>query len=196
MLPILARYARVVYLCGFYFQRKGKRLHRAVWEHHNGPVPEGYHVHHKDENRANNEIWNLECMPGGEHESLHTSTDERKEYGKMHIERIRPLAAAWHGSEVGRTWHAQHGKETWENREATERVCEHCGKGYMSRDMRKTGFCSNSCKTAARKKSGVDNETRECAYCGKPFIVNKYAKQRCCGRECARKLQREVVAWG
>lgn len=36
------------YLCGEYFQRKGRRLHRAVWEHHNGKIPNGYHVHHKD----------------------------------------------------------------------------------------------------------------------------------------------------
>ena len=27
------------YLCGDYFQRKGRRLHRAVWEYHNGEIP-------------------------------------------------------------------------------------------------------------------------------------------------------------
>ena len=34
------------YLCGKYFQRRGVRLHRMVWEYHNGKIPQGYHVHH------------------------------------------------------------------------------------------------------------------------------------------------------
>ena len=50
------------YLCGEYFQRKGRRLHRAVWEHHNGKIPNGYHVHHKDGDRNNNDISNLELL--------------------------------------------------------------------------------------------------------------------------------------
>jgi hypothetical protein len=32
------------YLCGKYFQKNGIRLHRVVWEYHNGEIPEGYHV--------------------------------------------------------------------------------------------------------------------------------------------------------
>ena len=43
-----------------YYERYKKRLHRAVWEYHNGPIPKGYHVHHKDNDRANNQIENLE----------------------------------------------------------------------------------------------------------------------------------------
>ena len=51
----------VFYLCGGYFQHKGKRLHRAVWEYFHGPIPKGYHIHHMDGNRANNNIENLAC---------------------------------------------------------------------------------------------------------------------------------------
>lgn len=29
------------YLCGAYFQKKGVRLHRVVWEYHNGAIPNG-----------------------------------------------------------------------------------------------------------------------------------------------------------
>ena len=39
------------YLCGKYFQRRGVRLHRMVWEYHNGKIPQGYHVHHVDDDR-------------------------------------------------------------------------------------------------------------------------------------------------
>ena len=32
-----------------------KRMHRYVWEFYNGPIPKGYDIHHKDEDKANNE---------------------------------------------------------------------------------------------------------------------------------------------
>ena len=46
-----------------YFERFGKRLHRAVWEWHNGPIKTKFQVHHLDENRENNQIENLELLP-------------------------------------------------------------------------------------------------------------------------------------
>ena len=36
-----------------------KRLHRYVWEKERGEIPEGYHIHHIDKNKANNDISNL-----------------------------------------------------------------------------------------------------------------------------------------
>lgn len=64
------------YLCGTYFQRKGHRLHRVVWEYHNGEIPDGYHIHHRDGDRSNNDISNLELLEGHEHLSGHMSTPE------------------------------------------------------------------------------------------------------------------------
>jgi HNH endonuclease len=46
-----------------YFQRPGISLHRAVWEHHHGVVPEGHEIHHRDEDTLNNDISNLEAVP-------------------------------------------------------------------------------------------------------------------------------------
>ena len=39
----------------------GKRYlkHRYVWEQHNGKIPDGYEVHHRDLNTHNNDIFNL-----------------------------------------------------------------------------------------------------------------------------------------
>jgi len=45
-------------------------------EHHpelNGVIPKGYHIHHKDKNRNNNDISNLEMMLGTEHNSMHST---------------------------------------------------------------------------------------------------------------------------
>ena len=69
-------------------------LHREIWKFHNGEIPEGYHVHHKDENPLNNDISNLELLVGHEHISQHVR--------KNHMEVIRPKAAEWHRSEEGR----------------------------------------------------------------------------------------------
>ena len=50
-----------------YFQRPGKALHRAVWEHHNGPVPRGFEIHHADHDTLNNDPSNLICVEVSEH---------------------------------------------------------------------------------------------------------------------------------
>ena len=56
-------------LSGRYYRRdcwgRGgpSNLHRAVWEHHHGPIPPGYHVHHRDGDGLNNDLANLELVP-------------------------------------------------------------------------------------------------------------------------------------
>ena len=51
--------------------KKKVALHVAVWEHHNGPVPDGYVVHHKDGNPLNNDVANLECVTISHHCEIH-----------------------------------------------------------------------------------------------------------------------------
>jgi hypothetical protein len=42
-------------------------MHRYVWEKEKGAIPEGWDIHHLDEDKANNGIENLECLPKSEH---------------------------------------------------------------------------------------------------------------------------------
>lgn len=51
--------------------RNGKTIHRMVWEYYNGNVPEGYVIHHKDENKLNNSIDNLQLLTRKEHKIFH-----------------------------------------------------------------------------------------------------------------------------
>ena len=51
--------------------RNGKTIHRMVWEYYNGEIPEGYVIHHKDENKLNNSIDNLQLLTRKEHKILH-----------------------------------------------------------------------------------------------------------------------------
>ena len=182
------------YRCGPYFQRKGKRLHRMVWEFHNGPIPTGYDIHHINGDRADNDIENLQMLKEQEHGSLHMSTPARKEKSRHDVKKAIEAAREWHASEAGVAWHSAHAKETWDKTEPTEHTCTNCGKAYQS--FGKYGrssntFCSNNCKSAWRRKRGIDNETRTCPVCGVQFSVSKYAKTVCCGAECARKRR-----WG
>lgn len=46
-------------------------VHRLIWEEHYGEIPEGYEIHHKDGDKHNNRIWNLECISNKEHKKRH-----------------------------------------------------------------------------------------------------------------------------
>ena len=58
---------------GYYGCTTGDRglLHRHVWEHHYGPIPDDYDIHHRDHDKTNNDIDNLECLPRDEHARLY-----------------------------------------------------------------------------------------------------------------------------
>ena len=49
-------------------------LHKFVCMQNNINVPDGYDVHHIDENKVNNDISNLQVMTKAEHKSLHNRT--------------------------------------------------------------------------------------------------------------------------
>ena len=133
------------WLCGHYYQRHGKRLHREVWQHHNGPIPKGFHVHHRDGDRTNNDISNLELLRAGEHMRHHASDPVHLPRQRAHIERIRPLAAAWHSSPEGLEWHSQHSARVQANLKPVHPwTCCVCGKSGMSKKPNRR-FCSGAC---------------------------------------------------
>lgn len=52
---------------------KRERLHVYVWRKERGEIPSGYHIHHLDENKDNNEPGNLVCISGKDHTSFHSA---------------------------------------------------------------------------------------------------------------------------
>lgn len=60
----------------------GKYLHRLIFEDFYGPIPKGCTVHHKDENKLNNCIMNLQILPKAKHSSLHNAGEGNGMYGK------------------------------------------------------------------------------------------------------------------
>lgn len=163
------------------------RLHEEVWKAHHGPIPAGHHVHHVDRDRLNNAIDNLVCLTAAQHAAEHAgdvSAAKSTPEHLAHLAAIRPQAAAWHGSAEGLAWHAEHGRRTWQSRQALRLTCERCGQAYESRGAGEKRYCSANCRTQARKASGVDNVERTCAVCGDPFTVNRYSTGTTCSRSC------------
>lgn len=97
---------------GYYLNAKThKRLHVYVWEYFNGKVSKGCEIHHKDFNKSNNEIDNLQMLTKKEHTSLHGQLWDEERYKKQ-IKNLdknaRPKASEWHSSDSGREWHKKH----------------------------------------------------------------------------------------
>lgn len=149
------------YFCGFYFQRKGKRLHREVWKYHNGDIPKGYHVHHIDGNTHNNQIENLQLIDKNTHLSMHMSKPDRVEKSRKQLKEATKKAPEWHSSEDGKKWHSIRGKENWKLRKPITYTCSYCGKEFNTLHMYGKGqnhFCHPNCKAAYRRKR-IKNES-------------------------------------
>ena len=177
-----------LYYSGYSNGEKTK-LHRYIWEKYNGPIPEGYEIHHIDRNKLNNDISNLTILTTKDHHALHARlmTDEERERSRKILEeRARPKACEWHGSEEGRKWHSKHGKEVSEHLHDVKikKICKCCGKEFYDNGFNSALFCSNNCKSKWRRDAGLDNEKRTCIICGKEFITNKYSKAKACSPAC------------
>lgn len=57
-----------VYQIGFYRIKE----HRYVWIKHNGPIPEGMLIHHKNNIKTDNRISNLQIVTPKEHRRIHS----------------------------------------------------------------------------------------------------------------------------
>ena len=54
--------------------------HHHVWIEKNGPIPAGYIIHHRDNNKLNNNIENLECMTKTDHDKMNPGIMEAWKY--------------------------------------------------------------------------------------------------------------------
>jgi hypothetical protein len=182
---------------GYYLSNKtlkGKRcrIHRYIWEKYNGEIPKGYHVHHKDLNKSNNDISNLELVLFKNHLSLHGR--ERVEKDVEWFDNFRELgieaAKEWHKSKEGREWHKDHYEQCKDKfHKKEEYICLYCGNKFETQKGNNK-FCANKCKSAYRRREGLDDEVRICANCNKKFYVNKYRPAKCCSKSCSNEFRK------
>ena len=171
---------------GRYFTSHIRKMHRDVWSFYNGEIPKGYHIHHIDGDVKNNDISNLELMEASAHLRMEgiKRHKENPEWSKQFHAKGIEMAKEWHKSPEGREWHKQHGVEAYAKRTPVLMVCQKCHKEYETTKMANSKFCSNNCKSASRKASGVDDVKRICVVCSTEFTANKYNTQTKCKRGC------------
>lgn len=93
---IETKYGRAVKNSDGYYQinsRKegnhSKLLHRLIYEDFYGEIPKGMHIHHKDGNRLNNDISNLELISPSNHHIFHNKNRVFEDKSKIKISKSR-----------------------------------------------------------------------------------------------------------
>lgn len=177
---------------------KRERLHCFVYRksHNLDSIPDGFQVHHKDADKNNNEPSNLVLLSASDHQKEHGSmlTDEQRQWRRDNIiSKANPAAKEWHKSSAGHEWHAKHGVETMNKRALQNCKCVNCGASFETKRIFREDenkFCCNACKSAYRRKAGVDDVERVCAVCGKKFSTNKFRPRQTCSLDCGQKYRK------
>ena len=66
---------------GYYLNSVGA-IHRVIWSYYNGEIPENCVIHHKDFNKDNNDLSNLELLTFTEHAKIHADIRTKKFAGR------------------------------------------------------------------------------------------------------------------
>ncbi len=85
----------------------GKSLHRLIFEDFYKEIPEGCVIHHKDGNKLNNCILNLQILSAPLHNSLHMSGEGNPFYGKSLTDKHKQRLSEAHSGE-NNYWYGKH----------------------------------------------------------------------------------------
>lgn len=177
----------------YYGARDHGYLHRRIYEDNHGPIPDGWHVHHADENPFNNDPANLVALPPDEHSHVHPGDVDRTSPEWLeHLASIRLLAAEWHSSPEGIEWHREHGKQTWEGRERQPvGNCAMCGEPVTSYFVSRgeLRFCSRKCIGKYNETTLRYHTMVPCPICGTEFPQRR-RRPKTCSPDCAKQMRK------
>jgi HNH endonuclease. len=167
-------------------------LHQYVYEQVNGSIPEGYEVHHKDHNKENNDISNLELLSPAEHQAEHTEQSKANgyklaDYVAANFDEVQALAKKGKSGEyIGKN------KRRKIPNQPIKCVC--CATEFTpSNKARKdTKFCSNSCRDEWHGAHAKECECKECGAVFKPSSRSaRYCSDDCRSANAKRAVKRE-----
>ncbi|MBR1728432.1 MAG: HNH endonuclease [Selenomonadaceae bacterium] len=159
-------------------------IHRAVWQYHNGEIPQNYHIHHIDGNKDNNSIENLLLLTIAEHTKLHHQVSKT-----LHICEYCGNEFWAYTNQKRFCSHACYQKHHLQETQET-RFCAICGKSFSADKYSSTACCSKTCGHKLQSKTRtLALKERICPICGKKFLVHNYEQRKYCSAECANKAR-------
>lgn len=142
-------------------------LHRRVWADAHGAIPDGYVVHHKDDNPKNNEIENLELMERSAHNSMHKrgrlpATHRLQVFVCRHcgsiVERVQMSDGRWCSGRCKDAGRYAAGYRSPQRRALAaaraKLVCCECGSSLNAKNSR-ARFCSSRCAKRTQRRARV-----------------------------------------
>lgn len=160
-------------------------LQQAVWLYHNGEIPQGHEIHHIDENKANNDIENLQALTKSEHKKLHAKKGmpvRTMQKGEFYCKTCEKKFIA---IKTGKNYFCSK-KCAYEFYKITK-ICEECGKEFKTSKFKSSRFCSIKCKVENNSRN--HHEIRICPVCGKEFSAKLSDKRVFCSRKCVNRLK-------
>ena len=180
---------------GGHFERT-EQIHRSLYEYYNGQIELGFHIHHKDFKKENNEIENLQMLTNSDHRKLHSTIGAEQTYRKeKYICSIcgQEFEAFVRGKKKTTNFHYCSDKcraEMIYKTRYEERLCAYCGKKFITFKYGKTKYCSHKCATLfgadKKKKENKNVKMKICEHCGKTYVAKKDT-QKYCSRNCLAK---------
>lgn len=202
------RNARVRY----YYDPTGNMLHHAVWVDANGPIPPDHHIHHRNHDRGDNRLVNLQLLTAAEHREHHVSLQRLpalplRPCAVCGVE-FQPAAKAPHvlccSGSCGSKKAAQTRKERGtDKRKPRSVVCKQCGTTFATKAFN-AACCSDECREdRARARAGDDPSydpgryrqpiLKRCAACDGEFEAATNDTVAC-GVACRRRLNTEQAS--
>jgi endogenous inhibitor of DNA gyrase (YacG/DUF329 family) len=164
---------------GYFYSPKRQYLHRVIWESYNGPIPEGMEIHHRDGNKAHNEIGNYELKTASEHARHHWVVDRRvkdfvcEQCGKSY----QSSAAQGHNRFCSNNCCGANRRAS--GLDDISRPCENCGQPFTVNRYVVKPFCSQSCTAVSRQPKQC-----VCTHCGRSYQTSGLGKNCFCSSKC------------
>ena len=137
-------------VCGHFVASVG--IQRAIWSYYYGEIPDGYSIHHVDEDKNNNAIDNLQCLSNEEHAHMHYSKGKPVAENIKRIFTCQVCGKEYEAVDVGlnRYCSVECRDKARATRRYEKRVCAICGKIFLTYRDRKAKTCSAACAAKLR----------------------------------------------
>ena len=136
-----------------------EREHRVVWKRAHGPIPKGYDVHHKDEDKTNNDLTNLELLPKTEHGHLHGQQGGRPGLGVIKCAdcgKKQKHFAKGRCKSCYLTWRS---RQRYQGKMGRQIKCSECKRTRTHHSSGRCETCVKREQMRKRRRSGVIDST-------------------------------------